>query len=418
MLSCKVMLLVAKCSFKLFFSFIIMLLLFTTGCDETVSDPNGDGNNKPGTPASLKFLVGYNGGGSHGEEDGMCLVTNSGNSVQFLSTYYPYYSSNDYVDYKNGRFAYTYRNSPPEGYTPIAYFDVDKPTDVQIIPIPPAVDEDHYWSVPTVRPQVFSDGRIAFMAVNETENPWDDAHDGQICIYNPKTKEYLFSGSVVSFVLNQPEQGSDTEAGSLGGKFALSQNEQFIVARAYGFGTDMGSYHVDYKFVVKWPVNGGAFERIAEGDSQIYFVSADNNNVILHYGGGKQSLDVNSGNATMIDAYNDFIAYGMYSKKDGKFFKQWRGGGIALYDKYSGWLFNPVEADSLKYPYQGLGVGSQFSSDESKIYFKATKDYYTNDETEFCVYSTPLTLGYPNSAPDSLFILPAEYDTKLFILLD
>jgi hypothetical protein len=121
---------------------------------------------------------------------------------------------------------------------------------------------------------------------------------------------------------------------------------------------------------------------------------------------------------TLLDEYYDNIACGMYSKKDGKFFKQWRGGGIALFDKSSGWLFNPVLGDSMPYPYRGLGTGSQFSPDETKIYFKGTLDYYTNYASDYCVYSTPLTLGYPNSKPDSLFILTAQYDTGLFILLD
>lgn len=348
----------------------------------------------------------------------MCIVSNNGNTVQFLSTYFPYYSSNDYLDYKNGRLAFTYYKQPLEGNTPIAYFDVDNPTDVKVIPIPSSSEEDFYWSVPAVRPQVFSDGRIAFMAVYETENPWDDYHDAQICIYNPKTDEYTFSGSATPFVLAQPEQGYDTEGGSLSGIFALSQDESFMVVKAHGYGTDMGSYHIDYRFVVKWNLVQGGYVRIAEGDSRIYFVSADNNKVILDYDKKKQAMDVNSGNSIPLDDYNDFVACGMFSKKDGKFFKQWRGGGIALFDLTSGWLFNPVLADSLSSPYYGLGVGSQFSSDESLIYFKATRDYYTNDETEFCVYSTPLNIGYPNSKPDSLFILPKDYDTNLFVLLN
>lgn len=403
---------------KVFFSLALIFALMGGECNDSGTDPIVDDNNNNNNPSSLKFLVGYNKGGSHGAENGMCLVTNSGQTVQFLSTYYPYYSSNEYVDYKNGRLVYTYRNTPPEDHTPIAYFDVDNPTDVKIIPIPASGDEDFYWRVPTVRPQVFSDGRIAFMAVYETVNPYDDYHDAQICIYNPKTEDYVFSGSVSSFVLDQPEQGYDTEGGSMGGTFALSQDETFMVVKAYGYGTDMGSYHIDYKFVVKWNLTQGGFERIAEGDSRIYFVSADNSTVVLHYDGNKQAMDLSSGSTTLMDEYSDFISCGMYSKKDGKFFKEWRGGGIALFDKYTGWLFNPVEADSLARPYRGLGVGAQFSSDESRIYFKATTDLHTNYDSEFCVYSTPLTIGYPNSKPDSLFILPAEYDSKLFILLN
>ncbi len=400
---------------KVIFSGALIFAIMGGECNDSGTDPIVDNPNKP---SSLTFLVGYNGGGSHGTEDGMCLVSNNGQTVQFLSTYYPYYSSNDYVDYKNGRLAYTYRNSPPEGYTPIAYFDVSNPTDVHIIPIPPSMEEDMYWSVPAVRPQVFSDGRIAFVAVYETDNPYDDSHEGQLCIYNPKTDKYTFSGGLSQFIMDQPEQGYDTEAGSMNGSFALSQDESFILFSAYGYGTDMGSYHIDYKFVVKWDLANGGYSRVAEGASQIYFISADNQDVILHYDGNKQAMNINSGNTVLMDEYNDYIAYGMYSKQDGKFFKQWRGGGIALFDKSSGWMFNPAQADSLKSPYRGMGTGSQFSSDESKIYFKATTDYYTNYDSEFCIYSTPLTLTYPNSNPDSLFILSAEYDTNLFVLLD
>ncbi len=397
-------------------SLLVFIALMGGSCQDSGTDPIDDDNNNK--PTGIKFLVGYRGGGDHGAEDGMCLVSNSGQTVQFLSTYRPMYSNNEYVSYKNKRIAFATWNTPEEGQTFIAYFDVADPTNVKIVPNPVSDDKDYYWSVPQVRPQVFSDGRIAFLAFYLTTNPWDDWHSGHICIYNPKTNEYKFSPAAHDFILNQPEQGYDTETGSLGGDFALSQDEQFVIARAYGYGVDMGSFHTDYKFIVKWDIHTDAYQRVAEGENQICFVSADNQSVIANINYKKNAIDINTGNMTLLDEYYDNIACGMYSEKDGKFFKQWRGGGIALFDKSSGWLFNPVLGDSMPYPYRGLGTGSQFSPDETKIYFKGTLDYNTNYASDYCVYSTPLTLGYPNSKPDSLFILTAQYDTGLFILLD
>ncbi len=66
--------------------------------------------------------------------------------------------------------------------------------------------------------------------------------------------------------------------------------------------------------------------------------------------------------------------------------------------------------------YRGLGHGGQYSTDESKIYFTGSTDFYTNYQTDLVIYSTPKIKL--NATPDSLTTIPAEYCTGVFLLLD
>lgn len=389
---------------------LIGFMLSLYGCPESTKPTNGASGNS--------FLMGYNGGGDYGDAPGLVSVSFNGKSISRISDFYPHYFSTDYLDMKNGRIAMTCDNNP-DSLSPIAYMDENNLSNIKFIPIPKSGDEDYYWEVNySIRPQVLSDGRIMFKATYNTVNPYDDYHDGMLVIYNPADESFTFSGSLSGFVLDQPEQGPDTEGGSMGSSFALSPDDNYAFFDAYGYGTDAGVFHVDYHFIVQWDINNGGYQRIDQANTTILFVSNDGNNLVYNKDGKKYKININSKAETKLDDNTNYISVGQIAKKSDLFFKVWRGSGLSLFDLNSGWLYDPILGDSLEAPYRGLGSGAQFSADESRIYFTASTDFYTNYDSPFEVMSTKISSSNQlDTKPDSLFVLPAEFDTKMFLLL-
>ncbi|MFC2131407.1 hypothetical protein ACFLSQ_08230 [Bacteroidota bacterium] len=391
---------------------IIIIAIFNIFSDCSESSSPSDP-----TSGSVSFLMGYKGGGDFGANPGMVLVS-AGGSVSLVSEYYPVSSRTAYVDINKGRIAMAAHN-PPEGYSSIAYMDVNNLSDIKFIMLPKPSDTNFYWTTPLVRPQVMSDGRIIFKVEYTCKQDWNYYPDGQLAIYDPANDSLEFSGSLSDFVLGQPEQGPDTELGRMGNSFALSPDESFVCLNAFGAGIDMAQWHTDYQFIVKYDLLNKEYKRVIEGNNIVLFVSSDNSSVIAKVNDHqKYNVNINDGSMVNIDVGDDFnpLSVGQYSKKSNKFFKAWCCGGISLYDVNTGWLYDQILADNMT-SYNGLGQGAQFSDDESKIYFKGLR-YRTHDYSQdFAVFSTPLSLGKTDANPDTLFTLPIVYATNLFLLL-
>ncbi|MBN2261796.1 MAG: hypothetical protein JW735_02725 [Prolixibacteraceae bacterium] len=365
------------------------------------------------------FLVGCTGNSSEGLEAGLYLLSigKTSPSLTFVTEYRPWAYSIEKMDYNNGRIAFSVERSlVPEGESGIAYMDVDDIENVMFAPIPTA-PVDHYYAIPDERPRVFSDGRIAYRVVLNTDNPYDDAHSGVLAIYNPKSGDIELSGGLSGFISSQPEKGHDTEAGSMGADFVLSADERFVYCTAYGFGTDWGVYHVDYKFVVEYEVgNPGMYSRIAQTSSIPTAVTGDGNYLILS-GSGLQKVDLSTNVLTQVDDYSNMFNPGQVSKSSSRMFKVWRGSGLGEFDWNQDSFLHIIDGGEItNSPYRGLGHGGQYSTDESIIYFTGSTDFYTNYASDLIVFSTPKV--EVNATPDSLTTIPAEYCTRVFLLLD
>jgi hypothetical protein len=395
---------------------IASFLISLYSCEDSSNSPNNPQNDDG---KSISFLMCHYKGGQFGDKYGLVLV-HSSQDIEWISDYYPCQLSTYFVDIKNGRIAFSCEN-PPDGMSPIAYMDVDDLTNIKFIPIPKAKEENYYWSVPKmIRPQVMSDGRIIFEVIYETKNQYDDFHLGQLAIYNPKTDEFEMSGSLTPFIKEQPEKGSDTELGSMYTTMSLSNDDKFVCLTAYGYGTSGGAYHQDFFFLVKYDIAAKKYSRIAQVKADILFVTADNQYVIVNSDAKKKRYNAHSDNTTgfVLDEYRDDIYVGQYSRKNSYFFKIWRGSGMNFFDANSGVLYTLILGDSLKRPYQGLGRGAQFSPDEKYIYFMASTDFHTNYRSEFAILRTPADYGKVNSNPDSICVLPADFDRPMFLLIN
>jgi hypothetical protein len=395
---------------------LIIFLLFTLiRCSEDDGGTGPNGNN----PSGPVFLVGCNGSGDS-VQAGLYRMTNAaaGPSFEFITPYYPQYLGMDNVDMNNGRIAIRVQPSVvPEGKSGVMFMDVNSLASIQWVPVPDA-PEDYYFDIANARPAVLPDGRIAYPVTLQTDNKYDDAHWGMIAVYNPSTGDVETSGNPSDFVLAQPEQGSDTEGGSLSGALIASPDGRYIYSQVYGYGTEAGAYHVDYKFIVRYTVGQpGSYERIVQSSNRPTAITSDGSTLILT-GDGLHRVDVGAKSDVKFDDYANVFYTGQVAKSATRMFKIWRGSGLGEFTIGSGnvdWM-QIVEGKELAGRYQGLGHGAQYSAGEDKIYFTASTDYYTNYKTDLRVFSTPIQERITEA--DSVTTMPVFYCTKFFLLLN
>ena len=392
----------------------VLLIAAGYGCSEDDAG-TGPGSNTASGPT---FLIASRGSGDS-LAAGLYLLSNSttGPQFTFVTEYRPTYTSIEYADMNSGRVAVRVDKSlVPEGESGLIYFDVANPTDIRWAPIPDA-PEDHHYTLANYRPQVLTDGRIAYPVVLNTDNIYDDAHWGMIAIYNPSSGDVELSGNPSSFVLAQPEKGSDTEGGSCTGHLVLSPDDRYVYTQVYGYGTNMGTYHVDHKFTVRYEIGSpGSYERIVHSTDRPTAMTADGKYLILS-GDGLHRVDVEKKTDVKVDDYSNIFNVGQVSRTGSKMFKIWRGSGLGQFDMSTvppGWI-QVIQGDEINDSYRGLGHGAQYSMDESRVYFTASTDYYTNYKTPLRIFSSPIT--ELNSSPDSITTIPVEYCTSFFMLL-
>lgn len=388
----------------IFFSFLSLTFLSSCSKDE---DSAALGN---------KFLVAS--GGTATVKAGLYIYDVSSNNYEMVSEYYPHYLSMDYLDYNNGRIAFT-TDIKPKDASYIAYVDVNKWSNLAFAPIPKSDDPDYYYSVPSAtRPRVLKDGKIVYSVVWNTTNPYDDYHVGQLAVFDPSTNKLELSGDPSGFVLAQPEKLSDTEGGSMSGAFAVSPDGRYVYCQVYGYGTSWGQFHIDYKFIVSYEVgNPGSYKRIAQTDNTISTVSGNGKYLVLT-GNGLTKIDLSTKTSNKFDDYPNTFNPNQVSKNSSKMIKVWRGSGCGLFDldESNAWQFAIIEGSKLSGSYRGLRHGLQYSSDESNVYFTASSDYYTNYASPLRVFSTPII--DTNTKPDSIGTIPVDYCTDVFLLLN
>ena len=385
-------------------------LFFFTSCDLIFGDDS--------TFESTTFLIGCD--GSDELQKGLYQYS-LGGTPTFITEYHPWVMNSLYADYNNGVIAFNVDNVP-ENTSGIAYMNTDDLSDVKFAPIPSA-PEDFYYSVPrSIAPRVLIDGQIAYRVKLETVNVYDDYHIGMLAIFDPKSGELEVSGDPSAFVLSQPEKGSDTEGGSMGGSFVVSPDGKYAYCKVYGYGTNWGTYHVDYNFIVKYSIgNQGLYERLVQLEATPTAATGDGNYLIVtgetpQSGYGLTKIALGSNEMIKVDEYlNDFQS-GHISGNSSKMFKYWRGSGMGEYDfnQAPASFTHIIDGDKiLTTNFKGLGHGAQYSEDESLIYFVGSTDYYTNYDTDVVIYSTPIK--EVNETPDSVGYLTSEYCTDFFI---
>ena len=389
------------------FSIILLAgsFLLWTGC------PWGDSG------SGTTFLVGSL-GNNEGLEHGLYSYK-LGGTPEFITSMTPWNFSMYYIDQNNGRIAYRIDNPRiPEGTSGIAFMDSDDLSGISFAPIPEA-EEGHWYSIPWEGPKVLPDGRIAYRVTHETDNIYDDYHSGVLAIYNPKNGDLELSGNASGFVLSQPEKGGDTEGGSMGGPFVLSPDGNYAYCQLYGYGTDWGVYHIDYKFIVRYTIGQpGSYVRIAQVDGTPAAITGDGAYLLVNTWEGLMKIDLATKAMTKADDYTNTFSAGQVSKTSNRMFKSWRGSGLGEYEIGSsiGWTHIIDGSKITNSNYRGLNSRSQYNHDENRIIFTGSTDFYTNYCSDLMIFETPIV--ELNETPDSIGLLPIEYCTEMFLLLD
>jgi hypothetical protein len=390
-------------SFRILFLLIVSLMLFTA-CP--FSDNNG----------GLTFLIGSFGNDS-GVDAGL-YKWSPGSNPQYITEYIPYNLDQRLIDQNSGTIAYRIKPSlTPEGTSGVAYMPSDDPFAINFTPVPQA-EEKYYYSIPNACPRVLPNGNIVYRVTHETDNIYDDYAKGMLAIYNPGNGNLELSGDPSGFVLSQPEQGSDTEGGSMDNSFVVDPDGEFVYCTLYGAGTDFGVYHEDYHFIVRYKVGDpGNYERLAQLDGRPTAVSGDGKYLLVNAYEGLMKIDLDSKAMVKMDQYTHDFESGQIASGSNRMFKVWRGSGLGEYTVGSSteWLHIIDGNEITNSSYRGLRHCGQYSADEEKIYFSGSTDFYTNYASDLIIFETPrIEL---NETPDSIGFLEAAYCTDMFLLL-
>lgn len=383
---------------------LILSLILFTACPFTDS---GKG---------ITFLIGSR-GNDQGVEAGLYTWSPGGTPV-FITEYAPWNCDQNLIDQNNGTIAYRINPSnTPEGTSGVVYMPSDDPHAIEFAPVPEA-PEDYYYSVKNECPRVLPNGNIAYRVNYETENIYDDYSVGMLAIYNPKNGDLELSGDPSGFILSQPEQGSDTEGGSMGGQFVIDPDGEYAYCLLFGAGTDFGIYHEDYHFIVRYKIGSpGNYERLALLDGRPTAVTGDGRYLMVNAYEGLMKIDLDTKEMVKFDDYTHDFESGQVAKNSNRMFKVWRGSGLGEYTVGSAteWL-HIIDGNKItNSSYRGLSHCGQYSADEEKIYFSGSTDFYTNYASDLIIFETPRV--ELNETPDSIGFLEAAFCTDMFLLL-
>lgn len=218
---------------------------------------------------------------------------------------------------RNGRLAYYAHESNFEGEKSIQKYDefmepvfLDFETgQVTRCPVPPSPFEKNL--LPQIRAlnPIFIDsiGRIFYSVWYAPE--YGNLNRPTIIRYDPSSNEYTHTKGGTKFVLEQPEIGDDTEEGSFSESFAISEDGRYVYCIISGNGTDGGSYHTDYSFLVEYDFETHQITRLdggVRGGGEIIGINRDFSKIIYSLGSRKY-YDLKSRQAYEIE--NVYISY-------------------------------------------------------------------------------------------------------------
>lgn len=350
----------------------------------------------------------------YGDNKGFFKVTTDGGQATIvrLNDFYPIFNDSHSVN-ANGTVAFTcLADLLPEDapkYSKLAYFSISSPHDVTFV-APPPKPVDWYWNVGDGKPFIIQDGRIISL-LSLAPDVYGSGSKDHLGIYDPTTDTWTISPDVSGFVLAQPEQGWDTEAGVIRGGQALSPDQTKVYLTLQGWGVDGGSNHYDETFLAYYDIATNEFVRVYRGSNVI--LTATNQSVYFstlegEFGDGIYAVDIDTKTVTKLEDFNS-SDWSSSPTRD-EIVKVWRGSGLGTFTK-SGtgydWkhIINPD--NFTERTYTGLKGPAYYTENEDALIFAVSKDYNTNYDQELAVMKSPLITENPD--PEVLFYLPANF---------
>ncbi|MDA3879851.1 MAG: hypothetical protein PF436_05630 [Prolixibacteraceae bacterium] len=217
--------------------------------------------------------------------------------TDMITQRYNYYSFWHNGFARNGRVAYYAHESNFEdeessqrwdSFIEPVFLDVSS-GEVTRCPVPTSPFETNLipW-VRSLKPiYIDNKGRIFYTVWYGLE--YGDLHRPTIFRYDPETEEYTYTRGADVFVASQPEKGNDTENGAFSEGFAISSDGRYAYCIIYGYGTDFGSYHTDYSFLVEYDFETHEITRLDGGvrGGSIYGINSDYSKLVYSMSGKK-----------------------------------------------------------------------------------------------------------------------------------
>ncbi len=386
------------------------LALFLTSCD-----PDDLPEKTTSKAPEFLFLYEPTSSATYGSQSGFFSVTpkNGEAVVKRLNNSFPAAWTTYDVNEK-GLVAYTVNGKvlPADApkYSKLAYFKISNPENIKLVN-PPQKPADWHWVIPDGRAFVLNDGKII---TNLRLDPDYYGSDSRMYlgVYDTETEKWTISPNISGFILDQPEQGWDTEAGLIKGTHILSPDQTKLYITAQGYGVDGGSNHYDYEFLAYYDIKRNDFVRVFCG-SHVKF-GASNNSVFYKKESIMHAYDINAKTETMIgNLSGEFTGAGTRDE----FIYTWRGSGLATYSRV-GNSFEEKHVINTKtltnQKYRGLGSQAFYINNEKEIVFSATTDFYTNYNSELVIYKTPIVTE--NADPELLLTLPKDFNAHFKLI--
>ena len=217
-----------------------------------------------------------------------------------------------------------------------------------------------------------------------------------------KSKIVVSQTECNSFILSQPEKGSDTEGCTMGTFIIPSTDGKDIYGAAVGDGEDFGRYHTDYSILYKYNFDTSTYTRLGD-DSSVSFKGATSDSKYLLYSNHQNDKYICKVYNVDTDTIKTIPDGAMYSCSGDESRSEWNSRGFI-----SGTHFNDIISGTSVDVLQGETNNvyqTQFAPDGNSIYFILRSDkttlYKTDDLSEASPYHKVMNIA----EEDELFVL-------------
>jgi len=369
---------------------IIMILSVTiSGCKKNDDTTPGDGD-EPGDSQNVGFLAYYQPGTENvlGTEKLIAQITVKDGALSYSSflNAYPESSMLDNCDINNNIMVLGLKASEFENNGAYMNLDESEAYYLPLVEAKPGSGDYSYFQ--TTTGDVSDNGYIIYSSATN-DATYGDQYQPYLLRFNPSDNSIKIAKSPDSFVLGQPEQGSDTEGGVITRNIFASPDGRYAYGSVDAMGVDGGTIHWDYSILFKYDFELDEYTRLGspdDNDVHIQGMTSDRRYILYYNHDENQLLDLETGNITTTDMNTVNVkknAWGLYGACVGTSNGDLINKDFVHNNEYvvcsssgSGWIYNTM-----------------FSKNNDRIYFLlegADKNYLcvTNGIVEGSSYDT------------------------------
>jgi hypothetical protein len=280
----------------------IILSVTTTGCKK--DNNTSPGNDDPGDSGNVGFLAYYEPGTENvlGTEKLIALITVKDGALSYSAflNVWPESSLLENCDINNNIMVLGLKGSDFDDNG--AYMSIDDPS-AYYLPLVEATGSGDYSYFQPSTGDVSDNGYIIYSTATNDAS-YGDEYQPYLLRFNPSDNSTKIAKSPNSFVVGQPEQGSDTEVGQIARTLFASPDGRYAFGSADALGTEGGSIHWDYSILFKYDFDLDEYTRLGatdDNDVSIYGMTSDRRYILYSNHSETRLLDLETGNITTTD---------------------------------------------------------------------------------------------------------------------